>query len=74
MDHLKNKRTSKWPGPGDLYLLRQVEKISRVEHGGSPEIKMCSKGLLQRVLSALSNKRGGRHLSLHQQSYYSILL
>ena len=39
-------------------LLGQFEQISRVELCGSPEIKMCSKWHLQRVLSAIRNKRG----------------
>ena len=44
---------------GGLCLLRQVERIRRVEHGGFPEIKMCSKWGLQTVLSALRYKQGG---------------
>ena len=43
---------------GALCLWRRVEHISIVEHCGSPEIKMCSKCCVQRVLSYLRNKQG----------------
>ena len=39
-------------------LLRQVERISRVEHCGFPYIKMCSNWHLQWVFSALKTKQG----------------
>ena len=42
---------------GALCLLRRVEHVRRVEHSGSPEIKMCFGWCLQRVLSALRNKQ-----------------
>ena len=47
--------------PGDLCLLRRVELISKIEHCGSPEIKMWSKRL-QGVISALRYKQCDLHM------------
>ena len=59
--------------PGVLCLLRQVEQTSKVDHGESPEMKICSKWSLQRVLSALRIKQGARFhpgLQMTETRYY----
>ena len=57
--------------PGALCLLRQVERISWVEHFGSPEIKICPKWRQQRVLKALENKYGEGDMIM-QKIYFKI--